>query len=40
MERHGLSPEEALALLRQCADDTGGTLVQVATALVATRRGT
>ena len=34
MERHGLTPDAALALLRQCGDDTGSTLVQVATALV------
>jgi AmiR/NasT family two-component response regulator len=38
MERHALTPEEALALLRQCGEDTGSTLVQVATALVGTRR--
>ena len=38
MERHTLTPEAALVLMRQCAENTGTTVEAVATALVATRQ--
>ena len=38
MERHVLTPQAAMVLLRQCADNTGTTVQAVARALVATRQ--